>query len=149
MKLSTKGRYGLRALVDLVLHANGEQVPLVSIAGRQAISVQYLEHVFSALRKGGIVKSIKGPRGGYTLAEPPERMTISRVLQAVEGTHAIMQELGKEEENPGNTIEQVIRESLWQPIDEAVAGILEQVTLADLAEEARRKEADNSPMFYI
>ncbi|MEN1761514.1 Rrf2 family transcriptional regulator [Anoxynatronum sibiricum] len=149
MKLSTKGRYGLRALVDLVLYAQGEPMPLASIAGRQAISVQYLEHVFSALRKGGIVKSIKGPRGGYALAEPPEKMTVSRVLQAVEGTHAIVQELGKEEEKSENTIEQVIRESLWQPIDEAVASVLEQVTLADLAEEARRKESDNSPMFYI
>jgi len=149
MKLSTKGRYGLRALVDLVLYAQGEPMPLASIAGRQEISVQYLEHVFSALRKGGIVKSVKGPRGGYTLAEPPEKMTIGKVLQAVEGTHSIVEDLRKEEAQPENTIEQVLRESLWQPIDEAVANVLQEITLADLAAEARRKETHQAPMFYI
>lgn len=61
MRLSTKGRYGLRALVDLALNAREEHVPLYSIAERQGISIQYLEHVFSALRKAGIVKSVKGP----------------------------------------------------------------------------------------
>ena len=149
MNLSTKVRYGLRALLDLVLYAQGEPMPLASIAGRQEISVQYLEHVFSALRKGGIVKSVKGPRGGYTLAEPPEKMTIGKVLQAVEGTHSIVEDLRKEEAQPENTIEQVLRESLWQPIDEAVANVLQEITLADLAAEARRKETHQAPMFYI
>lgn len=71
MKISTKGRYGLRALVDLASHSTSEAVSLASVANRQKISVNYLEQVFATLRKAGLVKSIKGPQGGYMLAMKP------------------------------------------------------------------------------
>lgn len=148
MRLSTKGRYGLRALVDLALNAREEHVPLYSIAERQGISIQYLEHVFSALRKAGIVKSVKGPRGGYSLSEPAGQILIGPVLEVLEGSHSILKDLQQDEEAPG-PIERAVRQRLWKPVDEAVAGILDTTTLEDLAEEARRLDAATQPMYFI
>ncbi len=148
MRLSTKGRYGLRALVDLALNAREEHVPLYSIAERQGISIQYLEHVFSALRKAGVVKSVKGPRGGYSLSEPAGQIRIGAVLEVLEGSHSILKDLQQDEEAPG-PIERAVRQRLWKPVDEAVAGILDATTLEDLAEEARRLDADTQPMYFI
>ena len=82
MKISTKGRYGLRALVDLSINAKDDPIVLSSVAERQGISVQYLEHVFSTLRKAGIVRSIKGPKGGYVIAVPTEELKVSVILKA-------------------------------------------------------------------
>jgi Rrf2 family protein len=85
MKLSTKGRYGLRAMVDLAVHSSGEHVALYSIAERQNISENYLEQVFSILRKAGLVKSVKGAQGGYTLADKPSNISIGAILRVLEG----------------------------------------------------------------
>ena len=84
MKVSTKGRYGLRAMIDLSLYSKNELVPLASIAERQDISKSYLEQVFSALRKAGLVKSIKGAQGGYSLSTGPEDITVGMILRALE-----------------------------------------------------------------
>lgn len=149
MRLSTKGRYGLRALVDLALNAKEEHVPLFVIAERQGISIQYLEHVFSTLRKANIVKSVKGPRGGYSLSEPASRIRISTVLAALEGSHSIVQDLQKDGEGPANGIEEAVRNLLWQPIDAAVLEVLEAVTLEDIAQEALKAESGSNLMFYI
>ena len=87
MKLSKKSRYGLRALIDLAVNSRTELVSLGSIAQRNDISAQYLEHVFSALRKGHIVKSMKGSQGGYFLEREPEEITVAQIVEALEGTY--------------------------------------------------------------
>lgn len=84
MKLSKKSRYGLRALIDLAVNSRTEQVSLGSIAQRNDISAQYLEHVFSGLRKAHIVKSIKGSQGGYFLEKAPELITVAEIVEALE-----------------------------------------------------------------
>ena len=89
MKLSMKSRYGLRALIDLSVNSKNEQVALGGIAERNNISPQYLEQVFASLRKAGIVKSIKGSQGGYFLNKPAEQITISEVIEALEGDYRI------------------------------------------------------------
>ena len=81
MKLSKKSRYGLRALIDLAVNSRTEQVSLGSIAQRNDISAQYLEHVFSGLRKAHIVKSIKGSQGGYFLEKAPELITVAEIVE--------------------------------------------------------------------
>ena len=85
MKLSTRARYGLKALIDLGLHSENETVSLQSIAERQDISVSYLEQLMGKLRKAGIVKSIRGAQGGYRLGRPPEEISVGDILRALEG----------------------------------------------------------------
>ena len=106
MKVSTKGRYGLRAMIDLALYSQNDQVPLVSIAERQDISKSYLEQVFSTLRKAGLVTSIKGAQGGYVLASDPEDITVGMILRALEGDLSVVP---YEDELITNRIESYIR----------------------------------------
>ena len=84
MKLSTKGRYGLRALIDLALHCEQEAVPISSVAARQKISESYLEQLFGKLRKAGLIVSERGAQGGYRLAKPAEEISVGDILRALE-----------------------------------------------------------------
>ncbi len=93
MKLSKKSRYGLRALIDLAVNSRTELVSLGSIAQRNDISAQYLEHVFSALRKAHIVKSMKGSQGGYFLERDPKEITVAQIVEALEGTYDLEDEV--------------------------------------------------------
>ena len=92
MRLSKKSRYGLRALVDLSIRAKEEQISLNSIAERNNISLQYLEQVFAALRRAGIVKSIKGPQGGYLLDKDADKITVLEIVKALEGSYELENE---------------------------------------------------------
>ena len=91
MKLSTKGRYGLKAILDLALHSADGQITLNSIAERQGLSESYLEQLFAALKKAELIKSIRGPQGGYMLADDPENISVGDILRAlrVNGSHGL------------------------------------------------------------
>lgn len=151
MKISTKGRYGIRALIDLAANAHTGQVPLVCIAKRCGISASYLEHVFSALKRAGIVKSVKGAQGGYILAEAPEHITAARIILALEGSFAIecesdrMRGAGAKCE----TAARVMDTLLWERINDETARILSGVTLALLTEEFVRQCEAEQNMYYI
>ncbi|HPU63976.1 MAG TPA: Rrf2 family transcriptional regulator [Mobilitalea sp.] len=144
MKVSTKGRYGLRAMIDLALYSQNDSVPLVSIAERQDISKSYLEQVFSALRKAGLVKSIKGSQGGYVLAYDAGEITVGMILRALEGDLSVVP---MEEEVITNPIESYIRENIWNKIDEKVFTFIDEYTLKDIIEDYM--ERDPAPMYYI
>ena len=89
MKLSTKGKYGLKAMFELAVSGNeNEPVPLKYIANRQEISDQYLEQIFSALKKAGLVKSVRGAQGGYFLSKPASEITVADILRVLEGDMA-------------------------------------------------------------
>ncbi len=148
MKLSTKGRYGLRAMVDLAMNSSGEHVALSHVAEREGLSVQYLEQVFSTLRKAGLVKSVKGAGGGYTLSKEPSMITVGEILRAMEGDLSIVGK-SKDDGTVPTVIEQCIRESLWDRIDESIVSIIDEVTLQELADEAKKKNAEKALMFYI
>lgn len=145
MKLSTKGRYGLRALLDIALFSEGENVALLHIANRQDISIKYLEQVFSTLRKAQIVNSMKGSQGGYMLAAPPAEITVGSILRALEGDL----DIGDEAEQPPESLQGVLQSMLWERINESVNDILDSTTLADLAAEYRRLHESIAPMYYI
>lgn len=143
MKVSTKGRYGLRAIIDLSLNSNGDYVSLISIAERQSISKNYLEQVFSALRKTGIVKSVKGSQGGYLLNGKTSEIMVGDVLRALEGDLSVV----KDEENINNKIERCIKKNLWDKIDEQVFKVIDNITLEDLINEYNK--GNDSLMYYI
>ncbi|BCN32203.1 RrF2 family transcriptional regulator [Anaeromicropila herbilytica] len=148
MKVSTKGRYGLRALVDLTVYSTDNHVSLVSIAERQKISLNYLEQVFAILRKAGIVKSIKGAQGGYILSDKPENIKVSTILRVLEGDFNIIDENIYDDEHI-DAIQAAVKNLVWLKINENVNRYLESTTLEDLANEYRRLNNIQPIMYYI
>lgn len=147
MKISTKGRYGLRALVDLATHAQDSTLSLVNVANRQKISLNYLEQVFATLRKAGIVKSVKGSQGGYMLARNPKDITVGEILTALEGKFSIIDDTGNEAEQ--DKIQKAIYELVWGKINRSINGFLGEVTLADLVERYQSLHSGEELMYYI
>lgn len=149
MKFSTKGRYGLRAMVDLAVHSKGEHVALYSIAERQGISTNYLEQVFSLLRKSGLVKSVKGAQGGYILAEAPTDIKVGRILRALEGSLSVIDQSAENTDGNETSIQHCIRISVWDKMNESLNELVDSLTLEDLADKYRQKNGIQETMYYI
>lgn len=147
MRISTKGRYGLRALVDLASHTQTGAVSLVNVAQRQKISLNYLEQVFATLRKAGIVKSQKGAQGGYMLAKRPEKIKVGDVLTALEGKFSIIDEVHEKEEQ--DAIQSAIQELVWDRINNSIQDFLEERTLEELVEQYEKLHSAEKWMYYI
>lgn len=132
MKISTKGRYALRLMLDLALNQKaGEPVQIKEIAARQDISNKYLEQIISVLNKAGYVRSIRGPQGGYLLARKPEEYTVGMILRLTEGSMAPVSCLEFEGNNCDRK-DECATLLLWEKLDEAIRGVIDSVTLADL-----------------
>lgn len=147
MKLSKKTRYGLRALMDLAVSTKTEQVALNSIAQRNAISVQFLEQVFSALKRARLVRSVKGPQGGYLLEKNAADITVAEIVEALEGSYFFENEAEDHIEAPGSS--RVIQELIVDRVNESLREILESVTLQDLAERFLEYRDYSQNMYYI
>ena len=147
MKLSKKSRYGLRALIDLAANSRTEQVSLGSIAQRNDISAQYLEHVFSALRKAHIVKSIKGSQGGYFLQKDPKEITVAQIVEALEGSYNLEDEIDSSSVGRGD--QEAIQHLIIERINNSVQEILEDVTLKDLVDAYEGYQDSVEGMYYI
>jgi len=147
MKVSTKGRYGLRAMVDLAIHSSEGHVALNAIADRQDISVNYLEQVFSTLRKAGLVKSVKGAQGGYLMAMRPSQMTVGMILRTLEGKLVVVDE----NENTGadKSVQQCIQLMVWDVMTEKVNEMVDQMTLEDLVNVYRNMSGKETSVYYI
>ena len=146
MKVSTKGRYGLRALVDLAVNSTDRHVSLVEIANRQNISLNYLEQVFGTLRKAGIVKSIKGAQGGYILSDKPENIKALQIITILEGEFSIVDE---DTDQKQDSIQLAIKSLVWDKINENVIYFLENTTLEDLVNEHKRLNDEDVYMYFI
>lgn len=147
MKLSKKSRYGLRALIDLAVNSRTELVSLGSIAQRNDISAQYLEHVFSALRKAHIVKSMKGSQGGYFLERDPKEITVAQIVEALEGTYDLEDEVDRNSVGRGD--QEAIQHLIIDRINDCVQEILEDVTLKDLEDAYEGYQDSVEGMYYI
>ncbi len=147
MKLSTRGQYATRALLDLALHRGEEPVLLKDIAQRQQISLRYLEHLITPLIGAGIIVSTRGPRGGVSLAKPPEGIRLSEVIQLLEGSIAPVECVN----NPGICIRSklCVTRDIWGEMKQAIDAVLESTTLQDLVERQKRKEQPEAEMYYI
>jgi Rrf2 family cysteine metabolism transcriptional repressor len=149
MKISTKGRYGLRAIIDLAINSAGDHVALYSIAQRQGISENYLEQMFSTLRKAGLVKSVKGAQGGYTLAAKPSEITIGTVLRVLEGNLSIIDEEAEVGDSDSISLQRCIKETLWDKINESINEVVDSITIEDIVNEYNKRSGNLPHMFYI
>ena len=139
MKLSTKGRYGLKAILDLALHSAEGQVTLYSIAERQGLSESYLEQLFAALKKADLIKSVRGPQGGYMLADSPENISVGDVLRALEGSLAPTDCVSDDRYagQCGNS-ERCVTRSVWEKIRDGINSVIDNITLQELIDDYYR-----------
>ena len=128
--ISTRGRYALRVMIDLAQNDHGEPVRIKEIAARQNISVKYLEQIIAALAKGGLVRSVRGPQGGYHLAADPEKCTAGDIIRLTEGDMAPVACLGGSYSCPKTETCTTIR--FWKELDDAINDVMDRYTLADL-----------------
>lgn len=141
MKISTKGRYALRLMLDLATHDTGEPVRIRDIATRQEISEKYLEQIIAILNKAGFVRSIRGPQGGYYLMKEPKEYTVGMILRLTEGSLAPVACL-EGDVNYCERQDSCVTLRLWQMLDRAVSDVVDRVTLADLVEWQEQKGTD-------
>lgn len=141
MKISTKGRYGLRLMVDLAVRYDCGLVTLKDIASRQNISEKYLEQIIMLLNKGGLLRSVRGAQGGYSLSQKPEDITVGMVLRAVEGSLAPVECAENCAACPKSA--ECVTVGVWRKIKTAVEDVVDSITLKDLADEQTAKTADN------
>jgi Rrf2 family protein len=142
MKMSTRGRYALRAMLDLSLHSNGEPVPRHEIAERQEISAAYAAQLFRQLNMAELVTGVKGPGGGYLLAREPEQITTGDVIRAVEGPLAAVDCVRPDCEPACPRMAQCAAHWLWQGLSKTIAEFLDSVTLQDLQDHALQLAMD-------
>lgn len=133
MRVSTRGRYALRMMLDLALHNSGEYITLKDISARQEVSVKYLEQIVSVLSKAGMLKSVRGPQGGYKLTKSPEQYTVGDILRVTEGSLAPVACLDSPQ-NDCPRAETCATLGFWQELYDAVRGVVDKTTLADLAD---------------
>ena len=135
MKLSTKGRYGLRALIDLALYSENETVSIQSIARRQNISDRYLEQLMRKLRSAGLIVSVRGAQGGYKLARPANEISVGDVLRALEGSLEAVTCGG--EDNSCQGADLCVTKFVWERINSSIRDTVDSIKLSQLVEESR------------
>jgi len=136
MRLTTKGRFAVTAMLDLALHSTKGPVTLAGISARQRISLSYLEQLFGKLRRRSLVESVRGPGGGYHLARDAALLTVADIINAVEESIDSTQCGGKENCHDN---QRCMTHDLWQELNETVHGFLSRVTLAQLVEKQRTR----------
>jgi Rrf2 family transcriptional regulator, cysteine metabolism repressor len=140
MAISVKGEYALQAIFDLALNGRGQPVKIADIARRQRIPQKFLELILAGLKQAGFVESRRGADGGYLLARAPDSITIGQVLQFVEGrrSHAARRQ------KPDSAFT-----DMWRRVDEAVSGIVDQTTFADVVRDWRERQGSYVPNWEI
>ncbi len=138
MRISTKGRYAVRVMLDLALNSTGECIKVKEIANRQGISEKYLEQIIAVLNKAGYVSSVRGAQGGYRLTKEPQDYTVGMILRLTEGSLAPVAciESNSEDCERCDTCETL---EVWREVYEAVNRVVDGVTIADLVEKRRKR----------
>ena len=144
MKISTKGRYALRLMLDLALNNTGEYIKIKNISERQEISEKYLEQIVTSLSRASYVKSVRGAQGGYKLAKNPEEYTVGMILRLTEGSLAPVACL--DDDTECNKIDDCVTIEIWKQLDAAIKGVVDRITLQDLVNWQMQKVNNN---YYI
>lgn len=157
MKLSTKARYGVRAMFDMAYHAGTLPVQVKDISRRQGLSPRYLEQIFQDLKKVGLLKSKRGPQGGYCLTRNPAEITVLEIIDATEGDLLLVEcaseEGGAEGSASCESNNCCVTQTIWREASKRLAEYFSTVTLKDLCDEARKlgieREMDHRFMYFI
>ncbi|MFQ5893039.1 MAG: RrF2 family transcriptional regulator [Candidatus Tectimicrobiota bacterium] len=144
MKFSSRGRYAVRAMIDLAYHTSEHPVSLATIAVRQGISQHYLEQLFVRLRRAGLVRSVRGPGGGYFLAKEPNAISVHGILVAVDEPLSPPEcmKLTDPDQEPCDRLDECVSRAIWKRVADQVAAALDAVSLEDLCKE--REKLDKS-----
>ena len=147
MKISTKIRYGTRAMLELACHYGEGPIELREIAKREDISLKYLEQVIVPLRTAGLVKSARGSKGGYSLAKHPSEICLKDLVETLDGPLNLIECI----KNPKvcQKVPSCISRDIWQEVSEAIDGIFHSVTLEDMVHRKKEKEARFPSMYQI
>ncbi len=137
MKLSTRGRYGMRAMMDLAMSYGNGAILLKDVAKRQNVSLKYLEQLVTPLRAAGLLRGVRGARGGYSLAKAPEEISLSEIVRALEGSPAPVECADNQEPCSNMLCCGCATHELWRDIYDAINNILDNKTLRDLADRQR------------
>ncbi len=148
MRISAKGEYAIKAMLDLALHYGAGLIPIQDIAGRQAIPQRYLEQVLLLLKGAGFLQSKRGSAGGYHLIRPPDEITVGSVLRAMEGS------LERGDARPrgarrGASDHSSDLQDLWGEISAAVSGVVDRISFADLCRRVEQRRSAARPMYHI
>lgn len=149
MKLSTKGRYGLKAMFELALHYGEGPLALRSIAESQDISEHYLEQLIAVLRKNGLAISVRGAQGGYLLSDNPKNITVGDVIRALEGDIAPSECVL--DENTGKCIKEdyCVTKNVWIKIRNSINDVIDSITLQDMVDDFIKTNGKKGYMYYI
>lgn len=138
MWLSTKGRYGLKAMLDLALHNGEGPVALKSIAERQNLPENYLEQLFATLKKAGHITSVRGAQGGYLLSKDPDSITIGSILRSLEGSLAPVDCVVEDSSPKCDRFDNCVTKIVWEKIRDSVNEAVDSITLGDLVKESNK-----------
>lgn len=144
MKISTKGRYGLRTLMDISIHQTKGPVNLNDIAERQGISAKYLWQIVNLLKTAGFVRGTRGPKGGYILIRDPADITMLDVIQILEGPISLVECV--DDADFCERMENCVAHSVWTDVSQVIRGALQKITLAEIL---RRNAGDGSSSHYV
>ncbi len=144
MKLSTRGRYGLKAVFELAMHYGEGPIPLKDVANSQNLSESYLEQLFLSLRKDKIIESVRGAQGGYMLSRPPVEITVGEILRCLEGNMAPSACLDDEEGSVCSQEEECITKYVWSEIKKSIDEVIDSITLQDMIEKSLVKSKEVS-----
>jgi Rrf2 family cysteine metabolism transcriptional repressor len=147
VKISTKIRYGARAMLELACHYGEGPIELKEIAKKENISPKYLEQVINPLRAAGLVKSIRGSKGGYSLAKPPSEICLYDVVETLEGPLNLLECL--HDAKVCQKVQWCVTRDIWEEVTDAISKIFYSVTLEDMVSRKREKEGNNLPMYQI
>ena len=154
MGISTKSTYGIRAMFELALHHSKGPISVAYISEKENISVSYLEQLLSKLRREGLVKSIRGPKGGYILAKKPKEITMGNIVRSLDGeitpVHCVTSDSSGRD---CKLIDRCVTKSVWKKLKETIDDLLDSVTLKDLCSDAKKmgidKAIDHRYTFHI
>jgi len=147
MKISTKIRYGARAMLHLASHYGQRPVELKIIAKKEAISVKYLEQVIIPLRSAGLVKAVRGAKGGYSLARPPSEICMNDIIEILDGPITLVDCL--KDPKSCQMSSSCVTKDLWQEVSDTLQGIFHSVTLEELVNRKKKKEGILVPTYQI
>ena len=136
MRLSSRGHYGLKAMLDLAQNFGEKPIPLKRVAERQNVSEHYLEQLIAMLKKAALVKSVRGAQGGYLLAREPSQVTVGDVFRAMEGPVAPLYCVSEEDPGDCDKSDYCITRSVWARVRDGIVAVIDSITLEDLCREA-------------